>query len=186
MRNNKFFITAIAVFLIIILPFMCAKAQDTTLVKYEAGYGGTVRTIDSIEAGSWRISTGSGAYWAKAEPKYDTIRVVMLVCDTTHYFRTWMEYKTCEEANCKDTASIHKLFVGHGVEMREDRGVPKEMPAYRIFGYSVREFAGYYNSNTTQNAIYLATPFYQHIEYLGEDKKPLINKIVWMAKEVGK
>ena len=44
--------------------------------------------------------------------------------------------------------------------------------AYWIYGYAVRE--------------YYSRQMMWHVEYLGEEKKTLEYKIVWMAKEVGK
>lgn len=144
MRNNKLFITAFAVFMTIIMPFLCVKAQEPS--------GGTGLRQDGMKIN---------------KPDRDTIRVVMLVCDTTS--SSWVD---------------SGIVKGKLVQIGEKHTRHRDPSAVWAYGYSVREFAGYYNGNTTQNAIYLATPVYQHIEYLGDDKKPLINKIVWMAKEV--
>jgi len=125
------------------------------------------QTLDSIPA-IWRIPDAH--LMRLVQPPFkDTIWVVMLVCDTTS--SSWV-----------DSGIVN----GKLVQIGEKHKSYRDRSAYWTYGYSVREFSGYYNSNTTLAAIYLATPFYQHIEYLGEDKKPLQFKIVWMAKEVGK
>jgi len=160
-KISKFLILAIAIVVLVIAPFLCSKAQEPS--------GGTLNY-----PGSFKLFT----------TKFDTTRVVMLVCDTSHYFSTSMEFYTCEQVGCKDTTSGHKMFVSHFKEVPIDRGVSRKKEAYWAYGYSVREFSGYFNRNTTQNDIYISTPFYQHIEYMGEDKKPLQYKIVWMAKEI--
>jgi len=64
-----YFLTAILVCLIVIFPFMCAKAQDTIPVRYGGGISGL--GVDSfglkpIPVGQWRVSTGLGAYWANS------------------------------------------------------------------------------------------------------------------------
>ena len=146
-KVSKFLILSIIIaLLVMIAPFLCSKAQEPS--------GGTLNY-----PGSFKLFT----------TKFDTIRVVMLMCDTTS--TSWV-----------DSGVVN----GKLVQIGEKHKRYLDRSAYWSYGYSVREFAGYYNGNTTQNAIYLATPFYQHIEYLGENKKPLQFKIVWMAKEVGK
>lgn len=145
-KISKFLILSIAIVMLVIAPFLCSKAQQPS--------GGILNY-----PGSFKLFT----------TKFDTIRVVMLVCDTIS--TSWV-----------DSGIVN----GKLVQIGEKHKMYRDRSAYWTYGYDVREFSGYYNSNTTQNAIYIATPYYKHIEYLGEDKKPLQYKIVWMAKEVGK
>lgn len=100
--------------------------------------------------------------------KYDTIRVVMLVCDTTSI--SW---------------SDSVIVKGKLVSVGEPRKIYELKFAKWAYGYSVREYIGHFQSSTEgPYLVYRTEPFYKHIEYLDEDKKPLFNKIVWMAKEL--
>lgn len=157
-------------FVLFILPSI---GQDSTKVNYVGGGGGYL--IDSF--------TVTESYGGTFKPTRDTIPVIMLICDTSHYFRRWDEIKTCQEVGCTDTASIHKWAVHSIVEKKEDRGKGSNGPVYWMVGYQVREVSGYSNEFTGTYLVYHGVPFYRHIEYMGEDKKPLLNKIVWMAKE---
>lgn len=107
---------------------------------------------------------------SKPDKAFDTIRVVMLVCDTTS--SRWVD-SAIRNGKRVQIGEWHKNY--HNKE------------AYWQQGYSVREFKRYVTIeiNNGWGGSY-EEPFYKHIEYLGEDKKPLFNKIVWMAKEVGK
>ena len=153
-------------FLFFIMP---AIGQDTLRIRYGVGSG---YIIDSF--------ANTGSY---GKPARDTIPVIMLICDTSHYIVSWMELKSCNDVGCTDTTGKHK-WASHYVEKKEDIGKRANGTVFWMVGYSVREFSGYYNANTSQFGIYIAKPYYEHTEYLGEDKKPLANKIVWMAKEI--
>lgn len=146
MQKKKFLIITIAVTLIIILPFMCAKAQEPSV--------GTGLRQDGFKV---------------SKPERDTIRVVMLVCDTTSL--SWT-----------DSAIVN----GKPVPVGEPRKIYELKFAKWAYGYSVREYKGnrIIEINNGWGGQY-EEPYYEHVLYLGEDKKPLFNKIVWMAKEVG-
>lgn len=152
MRNNKFFITAFAVVMIIILPFMCAKAQEPS--------GGVSIYRDPAKWGVLKVNN----------PNRDTIRVVMLVCDTASH--SWVD---------------SGIVKGKLVQIGEKYTLRRDLYAYWAYGYSVREFKGnrIIEINNGWTGQYVE-PYYEHLLYLDDRKKPLINKIVWMAKEVGK
>lgn len=99
--------------------------------------------------------------------KYDTIRVVMLVCDTTSI--SW---------------SDSVIVKGKLVSVGEPRKIYELKFAKWAYGYSVREFKGNREGITNNGWLY-KQPYYEHVLYLGEDKKPLFNVIVWISKEVG-
>jgi hypothetical protein len=156
-------------FLLSILP---AIGQDTLYKKTIPGPMGDTVISGSFPGrlmNSFTIKDFIGSGGGTVKPDRDTIRVVMLVCDTTSL--SWT-----------DTAIVNNKLVPVG----EPRKIYELRFAKWEYGYSVREFAGHYNAVTPNYLIYSEEPFYKHIEYLGEDKKPLFNKIVWMAKEVGK
>lgn len=100
----------------------------------------------------------------------DTIPVIMLICDTSS--SRWVD---SEIVNGKlvQIGEWHKNY--HNKEV------------YWQYGYSVREFKRYVTIeiNNGWGGSY-QEPYYEHVLYLSEHKKPLFNKIVWMAKEVGK
>jgi|JI10StandDraft_1071094.scaffolds.fasta_scaffold120867_3 hypothetical protein len=129
--------------------------------------------IPAIESGA--INTDSIPKWMwtiqqdkMTQQKTDTIQVVMLVCDTSS--TQWV-----------DSGIVN----GKLVQIGEKHKVYRNRSVIWVFGYSVRRFDGYYSVTESTYLVYHQKPIYAHFEYLDEDKKPLINKIVWMAKEVG-
>lgn len=145
MRNNKFFITAFAVVMIIILPFLCTRAQVPS--------GGTGLRQDGMKIN---------------KPDRDTIRVVMLVCDTASH--SWVD---------------SGIVKGKLVQIGEKHTLRRDPYAYWAYGYSVREFKGnrIIEINNGWGGSY-EEPYYEHMLYLDDRKKPLQFKIVWMAKEI--
>lgn len=153
-KISKFLILSIIIaLLVMVAPFFCSKANG--------------QTLDSIPA-IWRIPDAH--LMRLVQPPFkDTIRVVMLVCDTTS--SSWV-----------DSGIVNGKLVQIGERHKHYR----DRSAIWMYGYSVREYSEYYTGSNIQSGLFSMTPFYRHIEYLGEDKKPLQFKIVWMAKEVVK
>lgn len=144
-KISKFLILAIAIVVLVIAPFLCSKAQQPS--------GGILNY-----PGSFKLFT----------TKFDTIRVVMLVCDTMS--TSWV-----------DSGIVNGKLVQIGEKHKRYR----ERSAYWMYGYSVREFIGnrIIEINNGWGGSY-EEPYYEHMLYLDDRKKPLQYKIVWMAKEI--
>lgn len=144
-KISKFLILAIAIVVLVIAPFLCSKAQEPS--------GGILNY-----PGSFKLFT----------TKFDTIRVVMLVCDTMS--TSWV-----------DSGIVNGKLVQIGEKHKRYR----ERSAYWMYGYSVREFIGnrIIEINNGWGGSY-EEPYYEHMLYLDDRKKPLQYKIVWMAKEI--
>lgn len=92
----------------------------------------------------------------------------MLVCDTMS--TSWV-----------DSGIVNGKLVQIGEKHKRYR----ERSAYWMYGYSVREFIGnrIIEINNGWGGSY-EEPYYEHMLYLDDRKKPLQYKIVWMAKEI--
>lgn len=99
-------------------------------------------------------------------PRFDTIKVIMLVSDTTHYYWESMEFQTCKEVGCPDSIKHRiNIFVSHYKTVKNEIG-SIEKPSYLKLGFEVRS-VGY--------AI--------DLKYLDSSKKPIKPEIiVWMSK----
>lgn len=145
-----------------VLSILPAIGQDITKANY---MGASV--LDSFSA-KW-VNNTILVDRHKPAVNRDTIRVVMLMCDTTS--SSWVD---------------SGIVKGKLVQIGEEHKHYRDRSAIWAYGYSVREYVGNFHSGNGSYLIYTKEPFYKHIEYLGEDKKPLFNKIVWVAKEVWK
>lgn len=99
-------------------------------------------------------------YWAKdTTAVYDTVKRVMLVCDTG--FQVRFNYG-------RDTSTIDTVYLQY---------------VYWQPGYEVREVRCCININNSELAIYTQGAYYIHIEYLDEKRKPLSKSIiVWQSR----
>lgn len=126
--------------LLLLIPCMM-KGQDTTTANRSEYLYNSSATIGGITQAT------------------DTIRVMMLACDTAR------------RLNGKES---------------NDRWATINPYAYWQFGYSVSQV--YYcciNGNTGNNAVYYPVPYYEHLYYLDEKYKPLPPSIiVWMSREI--
>ncbi|MBK9223402.1 MAG: hypothetical protein IPO16_14965 [Saprospiraceae bacterium] len=111
-------------------------------------------------------------------PNYDTIMVIMLVCDTAHHFEEIDSTLTCEFVKCTDTMNFH----AHFMKIKKDRGNNGSGLSYWIYGYSVRE-----KRNTIMDSIdpyevngFVSRYYHVHKFYLDIEKQQLSpNIIVW-------
>lgn len=116
-------------------------------------------------------------------PKNDTVKVVLLVSDTTHHYNESIEVQTCKEVGCPDSVK-HGLLVGyvHYKIVKMEWG-SIERPAYLKIGYSVRKFH-YGDEWKNESSCFNCPDYWQHLYYLGSDKKPLPKTvIVWNCVE---
>lgn len=104
----------------------------------------------------------------------DTVKVVLLVGDTSHHFETYFETKPC-----KDTTNKFYLC---GEEVKKDKGNYGYGQSYWVYGYSVRRKECCINGNTGNLAYYQPIPYYTHLLYLDDKKQPLKSTvIVWQS-----
>ena len=102
----------------------------------------------------------------------DTVKCIILVCDTSHSYSTYFEMDSIQPEN--------HLFIS-GREIKDDRGFNNQLLYYQI-SYEVRngEFICCDPSEQFLAKFYWS---YNHVKYLDENKKPLSkNIIVWMSK----
>lgn len=112
----------------------------------------------------------------------DTVKVVLLVGDTSHRYSEYMQFQTCEDVSCKDTTQKHKNFVSHFKNVKEDKGNYGSGQTYWIYGYSVRRKECCINGNTSNISYYQPIPYYTHLLYLDDKKQPLKSTlIVWQS-----
>lgn len=110
-------------------------------------------------------TSGTITFNNKSETKYDTIRVVILVCDTmfipgnvTHVIAQFDEAKIGEAKN-----RIPYVFWQYGYEVREEHCC--------------------INGNNSNYSLYQPVPYYTHKQYLDINKKLLpTGIIVWMSQ----
>lgn len=96
--------------------------------------------------------------YSQAPSSFDTVRVLMLVCDTLHY------------NNYTPTLNKGNYFDKSG-------GITW------VIGFQVRETFCCVNGNTSQYSVYQAVPYYQYHDYLDSNRKPLQKTIiVWLSQ----
>lgn len=144
----------------LVLPF-CGKAQITL------GITGTADTSHKPTYfpynGTLKMNTSYSA---------DTVKCIMLVCDTSHSYSTYFKMGSIQPEN--------HLFIS-GMEIKEYHGFANQLLYYQI-GYEVRtgEFICCDPSEQFLAKFYWS---YNHVKYLDENKKPLSkNIIVWISK----
>ncbi len=133
----------------------CAKCDSVSLNKDSTKYIGYLKgkAIDSM-----------GSILYEEKEKYDTIPVVMFVCDTSKGFQI---------ENIVDSSDGEVYLYGTANQ---------DNKLYWRFGWSVRQFSGYRNANTGTYAVYISEPVYTSIQYLDDKKQPLIPSIiVWQS-----
>lgn len=112
----------------------------------------------------------------------DTVKVILLVGDTSHRYSEYMQFQTCEDVSCKDTTRKHFNFVSHYKKVKEDKGNYGSGQTYWTYGYSVRRKECCINGNTGNLAYYQPIPYYTHLLYLDNKKQPLKSTvIVWQS-----
>lgn len=124
------------------------------------------------------------AVFCQAQRQQDTVKVVLLVADTSHYYDEYMEFQSCEDVNCKDTTQKHKMFISHYKNVKEDKGSIGYGQSYWVYGYSVRE-----KHNTDEGKIdpyhsfgYVSRDYWVHIFYLDDKKQPIKpTMIIWQS-----
>ena len=100
-------------------------------------------------------------YWISGKPRYDTPKILMLVCDTSFIPNTTSIVYLSQINGFTDT-------IGY---------IPNRIPyTWWQFGYEVCWMGGVVGGDGT---------FYCHKIYLDKDKQPLPqNIVVWMTKEI--
>lgn len=110
------------------------------------------------------------------KPKTDTVRCLMLVCDTSEKYSIWpsFEIDTAKTRIYADTSkSLHKDYAAIGKWTNDTTNRHYLNDVWWQFGYEVREY-GYMT---------LWPP--KEYTYLDQNKKPLSKSIVvWMTKEI--
>lgn len=98
----------------------------------------------------------------------DTVKVVLLVGDTSHRYKTYFKTKPC-----KDTTN--KLVLC-GDEIKEDMGNSGYGQSYWVYGYEVRR------KECCINSYYSNFTYSTHLGYLDDKKQPLKSTvIVWLS-----
>lgn len=119
---------------------------------------------------------------ANTTTSIDTIKVVLLVGDTSHRYSEYMQFQSCEDVKCKDTTERHKMFISHYKDIKEDKGNSGYGQSYWVYGYSVRRKDCCINGNTSNLSYYQPIPYYTHLLYLDDKKQPLKSTvIVWQS-----
>lgn len=108
--------------------------------------------------------------------KTDTIRVVLLVSDTTHYVYDRQEWQSCEDVGCKGN---HSENVAHFKTVKIDEGNGGTGRCYWVYGYSVRKFH-YGNEFVNSSSCINCPDYWEHIYYLDSNKKRT-KLIVWQS-----
>lgn len=124
------------------------------------------------------------AVFCQAQRQKDTVKVVLLVADTSHYYSEYMQFQSCEDVKCKDTTQKHKMFISHYKNIKEDKGNSGYGQSYWVYGYSVRE-----KHNTDEGQIdpyhsfgYVSRDYWVHTFYLDDKKQPIKpTLIVWQS-----
>lgn len=112
-----------------------------------------------------------------ANPTLDTIKVVMLVSDTSHYYSI---YYTAHP--CKDRTNLYTLCVE---AVKEDKGNCGYGQCFWMYGFEVRQKNCCVNGNNTNLSFYQQVPYYTHLYYLDDKKNKLKSgMIVWMSTPV--
>lgn len=135
---------------------------DSTVVAHSAD---SIFRFDALQYGFiyWDAETG---LLKNVEKQTDTVKVVMLVCDTV------LNRPMGSSPNFKHNYEGQFFYY-------------RQPPVYWQFGYSVREEHCCINGNTSNNSIYQPVPYYTHIEYLDDKKQPLSkNIVVWQSKNL--
>ena len=147
--------------LLMLLAAVSAQGQkkDTASISIHSLVGSGTNTIGAgyyTQIWQWNVT-----------PKYDTIPVLMLVCDTATYSRF-------------DTDA----FIGNTIAVYKDGSVVYDPGVIWQFGYEVR--------SVTSGYLYLTEdgyfkPTYTHHSYLNRGKQPMKSStVVWMVKEIKK
>jgi hypothetical protein len=115
--------------------------------------------------------------------KIDTIKVVLLVSDTTHYISEYQVWQSCEQAGCK-TPHNSNLF-SHFKTIKTDEGNGGYGNCYWTYGYSVREFH-YGNEFVNEASCWNCPDYWKHLYYLNDKKKSVKNTglIIWQSVPV--
>jgi len=166
------------------------QAYDSVAIKRENRFVGHFSGSDSVlqhrsiffsKDGVIGVDTSSVMMYREYKPPIpigtlDTLRVFMLVCDTTHRVRVYRELLSCKEVGCKDSTDQEHQYITHLKEVKEDLGMLSKEAVYSIVGYSVRERRRWSGQSGYAD-------FWLHKEYLNADKKPLNqNIVVWQTK----
>jgi hypothetical protein len=127
--------------------------------------------------------TASGPFgYQDTSTSIDTVKVVLLVADTSHRYSEYMQFQSCEDVGCKDTTEKHKMFISHYKNIKEDESNYGSGQTYWTYGYSVRRKECCINGNTGNLAYYQPIPYYTHLLYLDDKKQPLKSTvIVWQS-----
>lgn len=121
--------------------------------------------VDWSKVPKWAIGVPANITYQKK----DTVRVIMLVCDTSS--SRWV-----------DSGYVNGLLV----QLGEVHKGYSNMSVSWAYGYEVREkhnsiegmIDPYFSFGTRYNDYYI------HLEYLDEKKQPLVGMVVWMSKEL--
>lgn len=117
--------------------------------------------------------------------KIDTIKVVLLVSDTTHYISEYCVYQSCKEAGCKE---VHSDLVAHYKTIKKDEGNGGYGNCYWTYGYDVREIHSEAENSIDWYFDHQRPPEYfpVHLYYLNDKKKPVKNTgiIVWQSAPI--
>ena len=111
------------------------------------------------------------------EIERDTIPVIMSIADTAHRFETYYQFKPCPDSTSP--------FVSCGENVTIDKGRNNAGALYWVYGYEVRQKSCCTNGYSGSYAIYKPEPWYTHLSYLNDQKKPLgSTKIVWISSPI--
>jgi len=138
-----------------------ALKTDTTGVvwdNYKASRLTTLGVDSLISFGT--VNTWNNSYADKSTPVYDTIPVIMLVCDTTQIQSADLIVYSSERLRLKET-----------------------QPVFWISGYEVRKWKNFdddWNMRISETGKEI-TGYWEYHAYLTSDKKP-VKYVVWMSR----
>jgi len=126
------------------------------------------------------------AVFCQAQRKQDTVKVVLLVCDTAKIMKIGWDYfkeDTAATRRYADTTT-DKYFGYIGKWTRDTTWHEPSRSVYWVYGYSVRE-----KHNTDEGKLdpyhsfgYVSRDYWVHIFYLDDKKQPLKSTvIVWQS-----
>lgn len=165
-----------SILILLLIPCFCFGQQETLQSIYDSTFviDSTVIKIRPIDM--FPIGKDDSIFLQRwlSENTYDTVKTLLLVFDTsTHFVKVFK--------HVSDTSD----FWITGTDTIIDKRIAKSTDFYWQYGYEVREVFCCTNGNHTNLSYYQAVPYYQHIEYLDADRKPLNrNIIVWQSKNL--
>lgn len=134
-------------------------------LKFEGGQGAIVMKGGDSTSGWYTQSLNTEYHKMQG---LDTVQVIMQVSDTSRRYHINYYADNNDSVLRKDTVY---LSYGHSISW--------------VIGYSVREKYCCINGNMSNFASYQPVPYYTHLYYLGEDKKPLSkNMYVWISTQL--